>query len=1673
MLQQRASSPVIKETIFESRVSLRTLPLLDEHRIFETAVLPAAAYLEMVNAAAVEMLGPGAHILEDIDIREALSVRDDETRAMQLVLSSAGGDVLAFQVLSFAYPPAGSPTPYAVHAAGKIVAVREAPRQAPVSLEELQSRCPDEASMSGYYSRLDHLGIHLGDRFRGVEKLWRGNHEALGLIKITREASVEASEYTIHPAMLDACLQVFVAAVFSETELAASGQVFLPMAIEHFTLYRSTAGELWSHVTIASRANKTDPQDTVLGDMHVFDAKGDLVVELRGLHLKRAQKEIVLRRARPNLDDWFYQVAWEAQPAVLQAKSASAGFLTGPAEIRERVTLSVSRLVKAHGLEVYEKLRPVLDKVCAAYIVRALQQLGWQPRLYERISVASLAARLGIVNSQHRLLNRFFSILQEEGVLKSHAAAWEVARLPNAIDIENEWHGILKQFPQAEAELTLVKRGGENLAAALRGEIDPVDILFPNGSFEIADKLYRESPAAKVFNGLARESVKAALAHLPKDRTIRVLEIGAGTGGTSSYVLPEFPPDRTEYTFTDVSPFFLAQARDRFAEYPFVRYRTLNIEQDLGEQDFRFHQFDVVIAANVLHATADLRRTLAYVKQLLAPEGILLLLEVTHPQCWIDLSFGLTDGWWRFTDVDLRPSYPLLTQGGWTALLGESGFSDAMTIPEPNTNGIPAHNAVILARGPKSDGAEDAMTLPGSWLIFADQGGVGERLGQLLQAHNQTPIVVIPGEAFAVIEPDRFTIDPTRAEDFQRLISEVCDDGRAPCRGAIHLWSLDDIPGERMTSAELMEAQKHGTRSALYLVQSLVTASGLESPALWLVTRGVQAVGEPTFPLTVVHAPLWGMAKAVVLEHPELCCVCVDLDPAEAQREATGPGQPAQTLFDEIWSRNGEAQIAFRNQQRYVGRLVSCPGATGKGENGVNAAVARPLQLVITTPGILDSLQLQPAERCRPGPGEVEIRVHAAGLNFRDVLNALGMRSDNDPLGGECSGTVVAVGDGVTEYRVGDEVTAVAAGSFGTFAVANTLLVVPKPKQIGFAEAAAFPLVFLTAYFALHRVGRMQRGERLLIHSAAGGVGQAAVQLAQRAGVEIFATAGTPEKREFLRLLGIRHVMHSRSVDFAEEIMRITNGEGIDLVLNALTGPAIPKSLELLRKDGRFLEIGKAEIWEPHRVAEVNPKATYHAIDLAQTIQNDPASIRPVFVQLVSELADGLLKPPPISLFPFEDAANAFRHMAQAKHIGKVVLTQDTEAHRPGIVDPGATYLITGGLRGLGLLTAEWLVKRGARHLVLIGRSAASAEALETLRGLEAAGAQIRMMQGDVSVEEDITSIFDEVQRTMPPLRGVIHAAGTLSDGALLQQDWTRFREVMAAKIEGTWHLHKLTEKMPLDDFVLFSSIAAILGAAGQANHAAANSFMDALAHHRRALGLPGLSINWGVWSGVGAAAERHVDARIVAQGMDSFSPQQGLQVLEYILAQRPTQVAVIPVNWPKFLAKIKSDQRHFFARVLKGTAAQTEAVQSVQERIDYRLQLEQAPPKKRHSLLLEYVRAHASKVLSLDATQAIDPKQPLTSLGLDSLMAVELRSLLGSGLNLTRNLPATLVFDYPTLAALTSYLAKEVFGWHEAAQQEIEARASENMLSNLLENLEDLSEQEVDRLFAERTEGQ
>ncbi|MFC1975072.1 SDR family NAD(P)-dependent oxidoreductase [Chloroflexota bacterium] len=951
---------------------------------------------------------------------------------------------------------------------------------------------------------------------------------------------------------------------------------------------------------------------------------------------------------------------------------------------------------------------------------------------------------------------------------------------------------------------------------------------------------------------------------------------------------------------------------------------------------------------------------------------------------------------------------------------------------------------------------------PGTWLIFTDQEeqGVGTRLTASLGSRSQQCITVVPGEQYAALGDGRWSIDPEQPEDFIRLFEEAVTIDGPSCRGIVHLWSLrTEFSNETPTAGSLAHTQALASGSVLHLVQALAGVNWFTKPGLWLATCGAQSVDVAHEVPNITQTPLWGLGRVIALEHPELHCVRVDLDPVT-------DADNGQALFTELWQEDAEDQVAFRRNDRYVARLVRSQAS--ESSTAVKIPESRPVKLVITRRGILDNLTLQPTTRHLPGPNEVEIRVRATGLNFKDVLNALGMYpGDAGWLGSECAGVIVTVGENVKGHQIGDEVIiALSANSFSTFVTTSTEFVVPKPPHLSFEAAATIPITFLTAYYGLHHLAKLSAGDRILIHAAAGGVGLAAVQLAQQAGAEIFGTAGNPDKRAFLKSIGVQHVMDSRSLDFVDEITTITAGEGVDIVLNSLADEFIPKSMSVLGEKGCFLEIGKREIWDENQVAEFKPGISYFAYDLAEIAQTDPSLIQSMLQTLMESFNEGQLEPLPHQEFSLEEISDAFRFMAQAKHIGKIVVTQKQEfPHDTSVEIHGdATYLITGGLGGLGLVVARWLMEQGARHLVLMGRGDPSDYAREVIDKLEQAGAQVIIGRADVSQTDQVAQILAQIDKTMPPLRGIIHAAGVLDDGILLQQEWARFIKVMKPKIDGAWNLHTLTSDTPLDFFLLFSSVAALVGSPGQGNYAAANTFLDALAHYRRAQGLPALSINWGPWAEVGMAAvtQNNIQHQLGGQWIEFISPVQGVQILAQLLRQAPPQVGVFPANWAKYRQSYPlTVELPLLTHLVRGG----EGLVDVDSKRGATRQAILAAASAEHQQLLEaYLCDRIARVLQLSAT-SLDVQQPLNNLGLDSLMAQELKNRVEVDLEIPLQLVDFL--EGPSVTDLgTLLLNKLTEATAPSEQQTSSNNLDQEQATQLLAELDDLSDEEVDSLL-------
>jgi NADPH:quinone reductase-like Zn-dependent oxidoreductase/acyl carrier protein len=875
------------------------------------------------------------------------------------------------------------------------------------------------------------------------------------------------------------------------------------------------------------------------------------------------------------------------------------------------------------------------------------------------------------------------------------------------------------------------------------------------------------------------------------------------------------------------------------------------------------------------------------------------------------------------------------------------------------------------------------------WLILADDSGYGERLARdLMVLNGGVNVDVVSRRAVASESTSR----SSASSSFSRILSE-----RRGIERVVHLWPLDDPdPAADPSRCDAVV-------DFLHLVQA-VAEQGESAPRLYVVTRGAQSVDDEAVS-GLAHAPVIGLARTALTEHPSLRCTVIDLDPGWTP-------QTSRELACELVSDSAETEVALRDAGRFVYRLarfsMQAPKPDANLEPMLTAADAGRFCLRIGTPGRLETLGFHQIRREPPQRNEVEIRVLAAALNFKDVLKATGFLPAQaiertyhlDGLGMEAAGVISAVGEGVHEYHVGDAVVGSVPNSFSSHVTVpvGRLFAAPKLETMSFVEAASVPVAFMTAYYALHELAQLRAGETVLIHAAAGGVGLAALQVARWLGAAVIATAGSEEKRAYVRSLGVEQVLNSRTLDFADEVMALTGGRGVDVVLNSLPGEALLKSVSVVAPLGRFVEIGKRDIVENALLpmAAFNRNLSFIAIDLDRIMAEQPDRIRALFERIWERFRVGDFTPTRMEVFPASEVSEAFRRMAQSKQIGKIVISFEDldgvtvvpETSARSLLRAGASYLITGGCGGFGLEVAKWMASNGARHLVLAGRTGArTVHAQEVVRGLQAQGVEVRVCSSDVSDETQLTGCLSSIG-DMPPLRGIVHAAGILDDAIMVNLDEARLLRVMAPKARGAWLLHTRTRHLSLDFFVLFSSVSSLVGTPGQGNYVAANAYLDALAHHRRAIGLPATSINWGALADVGMAAEDPQGAaRLARVGITPIAPNDAVRSLALALETNIPQVGIIDANWQRWRQFCGSaTESPKFVNLLEPASPERAGASG-----RLRAALTAAPPAERPDIAVRAVVELISETLRMSA-EKVDLQAPLTEMGIDSLMALELQ---------------------------------------------------------------------------------
>lgn len=1519
---------------WQGRLDRPSLSWIGDHVIQGEVVVPGAVYLEMALAAARIDVGGDAR-LEEVEFRRVLVLPERPPRVIEVALSPTDR---SFQVRSRAVGEDGN---WVEHAVGRY-APQGTSRPFPVDLAAIRGRVGQPFDLEQVFTTLVERGYAYGPTFRGLKALSGDQGRYLGRVEVPAALASDVDAYHLHPAVLDACLQVMLALALQDDVR----RTFLPVGVRRLELFAPLRYPL--HVTTTLHSAE---RDEFLMDVVLVDDAGQRLANISGLRAKAVSED---RRAAYDLREHLYQARWVTKPRAGEPELPPQEFYPPLSALADHLQSRERALYAELERERwYVDFLPRMDALAAGYAQRAVRELLGPGRLRFGDEVEAQLAP-----GRRALFRKLLALLESDGLVTRDDDGWRLQESSRA-PLDVTWRSILWDHPESVTELELARRCGEALPAILRGERNPLEVLFPDGTLGISAGFYQDAPGSRIYNLLLRSATRQLVERLPAGRRLRVLEIGAGTGGLTTHLVGALSAEEAEYVFTDLSPQFFAKARERFDRHGFLDYRILDIDRDPLEQGFAEGAFDLVVASDAVHATPDLRRSLRHARRLLAPGGLFFLIEATPPSRLLDQIFGMTDGWWLFADTDLRVDSPLAPVEVWERALRDAGFVGVEAVSERPSRGQSAQ-AILLARAPETKAPPAVDVVPdGRWMIFADRDGLGAALARRLRARD-VPVTL-------VLEPN-VPEHAAAGEPFVRpgegLFTALPDH-------VVGLWGVD-VPADGELAPGCIEA--------LEVVKQLVATGNAEMPRLWLVTRGAWEGDDPA----PARMPLWGIGATIVNELPRLRCTLVDLPAA---------GDALELLWPELATDDGEREIHLRPGVRRVRRLVhlSPEALTGPAQRDL------PVRAVQRQIGSPESLELRRFEHPPLGPQDVRVRVHTASLNFRDLMVTLGfVQQDGELLhGAEGSGHVTEVGADVQEFAPGDRVVFLtrSGGTLATHVTVPTAELHHVPDVLTLEQVGGIPVVYVTALYALRDLARLQVGERVLVHAGSGGLGLALIEVARMLGGEVFATAGSEEKRAFLRALGVRHVMDSRTLDFGDEVRRETNGAGVDVVVNCLSGDAIARSVECLAPYGRFVEVGKRDLMENARIG-LRPflqNLSYFALDIATMHVQRPAVVRRLIAEVLELLGSERLRPIPLRSRPLDEARVALRSMGAARHVGKILLSpiggsgeRALPLSRRLALDPRGAYLVTGGLSGFGLATALRLAERGARQLVLVGRRGrATPEAEAGIAALEGMGVNVEVEAIDVADEHAVALLVSRAHRPDRPLVGVVHAAMVLKDLPVLQLDAASFEQAFAPKARGAWNLHRATLGCPLALFVVFSSASALVGTPGQANYVAANRFLDGLAWHRRARGLPALSVNWGVIEEVGFVARhgslgRHLDG----QGLLGCLPALALDAMEDLLAWGPTQAGVARMDWGRWLGSEREAfaKNPFYERIV-ATVATAGPVDSGEASAEA-------------GSLSDRIHAQVAKILGLSPA-ALGRERSLAEVGLDSLLSAEISAWL------------------------------------------------------------------------------
>ncbi|RAS23421.1 type I polyketide synthase [Paraburkholderia bryophila] len=1550
---------------WENQLDPAGLPMLADHVVDGGVAFPGAGYVEMALAAARVHFGTASCAVENLEIRLPVVFQPQHSKLFRFTV-----DV---RTASFTIETRDrmSDEAWSLNVTGRLLASGCA-----LGDEAAASRLPAatltglfaQPAMSGatLYDNTMAIGLTYGPAFQWVRSVHVDADADIALAEVDvpavlAQAPADLGAYALHPALMDSGFHPLFALLAAGDRSGLDHAAYVPVQLGRIDYLR---GEAIRYVL--ARIERRSPH-SVVASFEFADAQGAIVARLGACRFRRVDLKGRRQQAPAR-----YTYIVEAKPL---AADIDAHTLPEPAALlADAAAALAAREDQPRRHAHLTEMLPLLDVLAGAYALQALDAL----QVFEHAALPDCA--------HPALLARLAQIAVEDGLATRDGARLvrDDAACANLPGIDELWRELIAQSPAHVAELTLLAHCGAALPAVLRGEVSGARILPPSRS-SLVEHFFEASPTWAHVNALAGECLHRAIEGWNEPRRLRVLELDSPSSDVLQPLAIHVPVSRCDYTIAgtheQLSGFDASGhpsvhiATIEFGETP----RLSGIES--GER------YDLVVASHVLAAQAEPRALLAALRGWLAPGALVVVTEPRNSR-FADIVF----------DLDAEAAHANARRAAWlspqalTKQLEAAGFEQVTRHSEQHLD-LEGAPTLIVAREPQAvsrvagvNPAAQAQPVHWSLLYAADSvdSAGNDTLAATLQAagHSTSTTTLL-----------------TLRHDMSRLA--------APAGHVHHVVFIapDHSLSANADGADVMLAQQHTTLALAQLVRDLTAVAGIMQPQLWIVTRGGAPLAAPfaqAATLRPEQAAMWGLGRVLANEHPELASRLIDV--------CAGCRDAGALLARELLASDGEEEVLLTPHGRYVPRMLPAASAALRDKDAAPLrAQNQAAVLGFASPGSLRNLEwfgLPPRELA---PDEVEIEPVATGLNFRDVMYAMGLLSDEAvengfagaTIGMELSGRVARVGRDVARFAPGDAVLGFAPASFASHVWTKAEAIAHKPARLTFEEAATVPTTFFTAYYALCELARLRRGERVLVHGAAGGVGIAAIQLARHLGAEVFATAGSREKREFVRLLGADHVFDSRSLAFADEIRERTQGAGIDIVLNSLAGEAMVRSIDTLRPFGRFLELGKRDFYENSRIGlrPFRNNISYFGIDADQLMSALPGLTARLFDDVMQLFADGVLHPLPYRAFPAERVEEAFRHMQQARQIGKILVTYPAGTPSPARagsaaaalrLDPAAAYLIVGGTGGLGFATARWMMSRGARHLTLASRSGTLTPefAAQAARWHDENGTQVHVAACDVTDAAALDLLLAEIGQRGTPLKGVLHSAMVIDDGLVRNLDDARFAAVLAPKLAGAWNLHQATRDAALDFFVVYSSATTFLGNPGQASYVAANSFLEALVVQRRAAGLAGTYMAWGPLDDVGFLA-RNAETREALQariGGLSITSVEALHALERALLDVDAGEAVVRLDWQALSLGMPAARARRYTE-LHARGSHEPARQGGARMRD---QIAGLPFAEALHLVEETLQAQIARILHM-SPEKIETGRSILDMGMDSLMGMEL----------------------------------------------------------------------------------